>query len=257
MFPCCGLLRTEYHEPAPHYNTALFNGDMEELKSAVGQQVEYYFSIENLVRDMYIRGLMDEQQFVPLADIGRFNRVWTLTNDLSLIAEVLATSTVVELIDGKVRRREHPERFPRIEPVFTPTFAPFVPGWGTGFQPQGYSYDLSAPEYVPSASFATDVVVTDVSASEPTPTDVSSVASQEPTNIITPSVEIPASTAQAVPAEKSEADWVTKTPPKQKITTKPRSFSSKPEPAASKVLQTVESLVTKRHGFFLIHNWLF
>lgn len=49
---------------------------------------EYYFSVENLVRDVYIRKQMDAQGFVHLAILANFNRVRALTTDLEQIKEV-------------------------------------------------------------------------------------------------------------------------------------------------------------------------
>lgn len=50
---------------------------------------EYYFSIENLERDFFLRRKMDEQGFLPISLIAGFHRVQALTTNLSLILEVI------------------------------------------------------------------------------------------------------------------------------------------------------------------------
>lgn len=50
---------------------------------------EYYFSIENLERDFFLRRKMDEQGFLPISLIAGFHRVQALTTNLNLILEVI------------------------------------------------------------------------------------------------------------------------------------------------------------------------
>ena len=52
-------------------------------------QLEYYFSRENLANDSYLASQMDGDQFVPISIIAGFNQVKRLTNDLSLVVNVL------------------------------------------------------------------------------------------------------------------------------------------------------------------------
>ncbi|KAM9329359.1 la-related protein 1B [Gastrophryne carolinensis] len=82
------------------------------LKDYLKRQIEYYFSLENLERDFYLRRKMDVHGFLPLSLIAGFRRVQTLTTDLSLICEALKDSTEVELVDNKVRRKVEPEKWP-------------------------------------------------------------------------------------------------------------------------------------------------
>ena len=49
---------------------------------------EYYFSTENLEADIFLRQQMSKDGYVPLSLIASFNRVQTLCDDLSFIAEV-------------------------------------------------------------------------------------------------------------------------------------------------------------------------
>ena len=89
--------------PQPHFSQLL----MLALKS----QVEYYFSVENLCKDMFLRKHIDSQGFVSLHFIAAFNRVRSLTEDINLIRHVCEES--VELDYGVtddgielLRRRE-------------------------------------------------------------------------------------------------------------------------------------------------------
>jgi la-related protein 1 len=47
----------------------------EQLVAAVRQQIEYYFSVENLCKDMFLRQRMDAEGWIPLPVIAGFNRV--------------------------------------------------------------------------------------------------------------------------------------------------------------------------------------
>ncbi|KAI9319502.1 hypothetical protein BX666DRAFT_2120213 [Dichotomocladium elegans] len=82
--------------------------DIETLKAYIIQQIEYYFSIDNLCKDLFLRGKMDSQGYVDLQILGNFNRVKTLTTNNELIRDALRLSSVVELSpdSDKVRRKE-------------------------------------------------------------------------------------------------------------------------------------------------------
>ncbi|CDS13861.1 hypothetical protein LRAMOSA06035 [Lichtheimia ramosa] len=90
--------------PPPAYITV----DVDTLKVYIMQQIEYYFSINNLCKDIFLRSQMDSQGYVDLQVLGNFNRVKILTSSSDLIREALKTSDIVELSeDGKcVRRKE-------------------------------------------------------------------------------------------------------------------------------------------------------
>ncbi|XP_011622450.1 la-related protein 1B isoform X2 [Amborella trichopoda] len=75
------------------------------LRSQLIAQIDHYFSSENLCKDVFLRGNMDEEGWVPLSLIMTFNRVRKLTNNMHLIIDALQTSSVVEVQGDKVRRR--------------------------------------------------------------------------------------------------------------------------------------------------------
>jgi la-related protein 1 len=125
--------------PMPAYGNGLFDyggypvqavpynpmQDPNYVFSVVTLQLEYYFSLDNLLKDMYLRKNMDSQGFVYLEVIASFNRVKSLTQDWELLKQVCLQSNLIEIRvgeDGKERvRKSHdyeqfvlpmPDRFP-------------------------------------------------------------------------------------------------------------------------------------------------
>ena len=87
----------------PYMNLMLYNG--------VAGQLNYYFSFDNLCKDMYLRQHMDSQGFVSLKLVAQFTRMRNLTTDLELIKNVASTVPDFELHhlspdDPLIRRRE-------------------------------------------------------------------------------------------------------------------------------------------------------
>ncbi|KIV78837.1 hypothetical protein PV11_06447 [Exophiala sideris] len=84
------------------------------LLSMVMTQVEYYFSIDNLCKDLFLRKHMDGQGYVPLSVIANFKRIKTLTDDnmaLDTLRYVCQQVKSVEFLPGfdgddRLRRRE-------------------------------------------------------------------------------------------------------------------------------------------------------
>lgn len=65
------------------------------LRCSVCFRSEYYFSVDNLERDFFLRRKMDQEGFLPVALIASFHRVQALTTDVSLILEVSSSSTLL------------------------------------------------------------------------------------------------------------------------------------------------------------------
>ncbi|CAG8462836.1 12167_t:CDS:2 [Ambispora leptoticha] len=80
--------------------------DIELLKYYILQQIEYYFSIENLCKDLYLRSNMDAYGFVDISLLANFNRVRLLTLDENLVREALLHSYIVEVSGDKARKRD-------------------------------------------------------------------------------------------------------------------------------------------------------
>ncbi|XP_059278956.1 la-related protein 1B-like [Lycium ferocissimum] len=81
------------------------------LPPSLINQIEYYFSDANLVKDDFLRLKMDEEGWVPITLIANFPRVKSLTekvqsDNIQFILHCLRASTFVEVQDEKVRRRD-------------------------------------------------------------------------------------------------------------------------------------------------------
>ncbi|KAF9389160.1 La ribonucleoprotein domain member 1 [Podila verticillata] len=85
------------------YQSAL--ADPEALRAFILQQMEYYFSVENLCKDVYMRTQMDAEGYVPFSLVANFNRVKSLTTDHALIKETLKSSKVIEVSGDKIRKK--------------------------------------------------------------------------------------------------------------------------------------------------------
>lgn len=104
-----------YDFPMMHPMSAVpfspYGVDQMTLLAMVTTQLEYYFSVENLCKDIFLRKHMDSKGFVYLSVIADFNRIKQLTTDLELIKYVCYQSRIIEFRighDGKdrLRRRE-------------------------------------------------------------------------------------------------------------------------------------------------------
>lgn len=90
--------------PHPIQQTMLFP-TMDQQHAPLLKQIEYYFSNENLCKDVYLRQNMDEQGWVSISLIAGFNRVRRLTNSTQYILDTVRFSTLVEVQGEKIRRR--------------------------------------------------------------------------------------------------------------------------------------------------------
>ncbi|KAI8088394.1 hypothetical protein BDF21DRAFT_396554 [Thamnidium elegans] len=64
------------------------------------EQLEYYFSRQNLVNDTYLVSQMDGDLFVPIITIANFKRVREWTTDVNLIVNTLRESNTVTVDDS-------------------------------------------------------------------------------------------------------------------------------------------------------------
>ncbi|KAF2002896.1 hypothetical protein P154DRAFT_125714 [Amniculicola lignicola CBS 123094] len=82
--------------------------DQNTLCDMVKMQLEYYFSVENLCKDIFLRKQMDSKGFVYLNVIAEFNRIKQLTTDIELIKHVCFHSNIIDFRvggDGRDRLR--------------------------------------------------------------------------------------------------------------------------------------------------------
>ncbi|KAI0387298.1 hypothetical protein F5Y04DRAFT_274156 [Hypomontagnella monticulosa] len=111
--------RASYPVVGVPYDTAVYHNsgpypafpDPNHILSGVLSQVEYYFSIDNLCKDWYLRRFMDSQGFVPLGVIATFKRMQEIAQDYQIIRIACDSSPHIEFIvteagEDKVRRRD-------------------------------------------------------------------------------------------------------------------------------------------------------
>ncbi|EEP78616.1 predicted protein [Uncinocarpus reesii 1704] len=86
------------------------------LMSMISMQLEYYFSVDNLCKDLFLRRHMDSQGFVLLSVIAAFKRIKSLTEDLELLRLVCRQLKNVEFRPGedgldRIRKRDKWEQW--------------------------------------------------------------------------------------------------------------------------------------------------
>ncbi|GIL71970.1 hypothetical protein Vretifemale_2399, partial [Volvox reticuliferus] len=83
------------------------------LAEAVRKQIDYYFSVDNLCKDIFLRSKMDDNGWIPLAVVANFNRVRILTLDWTLIVDAMSDSPIVEVSSDStmLRARENWDRW--------------------------------------------------------------------------------------------------------------------------------------------------
>ncbi|XP_074532766.1 la-related protein 4 isoform X2 [Halichoeres trimaculatus] len=80
----------------------------ESLRESLKKQLEFYFSRENLTKDLYLISQMDSDQFVPIWTIACMEDIKALTTDMDLILDVLRASPVVQVDEtGEKVRPNH------------------------------------------------------------------------------------------------------------------------------------------------------
>ncbi|KAI4104406.1 MAG: hypothetical protein L6R37_003305 [Teloschistes peruensis] len=96
------------YDPARPYTAYM---EQASIFGMVTMQMEYYFSVDNLCKDLYLRKHMDSQGFVFLSVLAKFNRIRQLTQDLELVRYVCLHSPQIEFRTGsdgcdRLRKRE-------------------------------------------------------------------------------------------------------------------------------------------------------
>ncbi|KAJ8017098.1 hypothetical protein DPEC_G00014240 [Dallia pectoralis] len=80
----------------------------ENLRDSLKKVLEFYFSRENLSKDLYLMSQMDSDQFVPVWTIASMESIKALTSDLELILDVLRASPMVQVDEkGEKVRPNH------------------------------------------------------------------------------------------------------------------------------------------------------
>ncbi|RNA36341.1 la-related 4 isoform X6, partial [Brachionus plicatilis] len=69
----------------------------EAVRAELLRTLEYYFSSKNLSKDEYLVSQMDDECYVSLDEIAKFNKIRTLTNDKRFIRHIIGQSDQLEL----------------------------------------------------------------------------------------------------------------------------------------------------------------
>ncbi|KDE08165.1 hypothetical protein MVLG_01645 [Microbotryum lychnidis-dioicae p1A1 Lamole] len=70
-------------------------------------QLEWYFSVDNLCRDMYLRSKMDAAGWIEITIIASFNRIKNLTSDRKIVRDTMILTPMLEVSGEFVRLRQH------------------------------------------------------------------------------------------------------------------------------------------------------
>jgi la-related protein 1 len=119
-------------------------------QETIMHQVEYYFSEDNLVKDLFLRKKMDKKGWVKLELVLSFNKVKELKADYKSLIQAIRTSTKLELSETEdyVRTVNSPEMWPLeddIKGIPPPPAVQKVAAMST--------LHLDAPEFVPGKPF--------------------------------------------------------------------------------------------------------
>ncbi|CAH2006249.1 unnamed protein product [Acanthoscelides obtectus] len=100
-----------------HFNSNSYVSlDGPTLKKYIRNQIEYYFSDDNLNSDFFLRSKMDPEGYVPVSLIASFHRVRALTHHVALVVEAISYSDKLELTAGfKVRPKLDPLKWPILD----------------------------------------------------------------------------------------------------------------------------------------------
>ena len=109
-YPYDGVYTMSPAVPGMPYATSTFVEPM--LIEGIRSQVEYWFSVDNLVKDHWLRRQMDSQGFVLLSTIASFRRMQAISKDIIIIRSALAESPFLDVVVGddgldRVRAKGH------------------------------------------------------------------------------------------------------------------------------------------------------
>jgi la-related protein 1 len=139
-----------YRKPSPTYKQRFQKSanqfEYAQLAFMVKQQVEFYLSVENLCRDIFMRLQMDNEGWIDLSVIASFNRMKMLTTDVEFMKQALKASEFIELDEERSRMRIRNDWNKWVFPVETRE------------QMQSY-YQAKQAQFVPKKEIETESIV--------------------------------------------------------------------------------------------------
>lgn len=91
--------------PQPYYYE-------QNIATMLGRQLSYYFSLNNLLKDSFLRKCMDSQGYVFVDVILSFSRIQQLTSDVNLFRMACMECPEIELVTGM---EDHRDRIRRVK----------------------------------------------------------------------------------------------------------------------------------------------
>ncbi|XP_075974720.1 la-related protein 7-like [Anticarsia gemmatalis] len=74
-----------------------------QLYENILKQMEFYFSDANLSKDRFLGGLVNRNPYVPIELFLKFNKIRSLTQDVTDIAKAMKNSTLLELSEDRLK----------------------------------------------------------------------------------------------------------------------------------------------------------
>merc|ERR1719424_1720507 len=75
---------------------ALTPGEHATMVRKVKEQIEYYFGVDNLLKDVFLRKHMTDEGWLPITLISSFSLISQMTRDASIVMEAVSTSQIIE-----------------------------------------------------------------------------------------------------------------------------------------------------------------
>ena len=119
----------------------------EETEELILKQIEYYFSRDNLCKDLYLRSHMKADGWVPISLLAGFNRVKMLSTSTPTILKSLKNSKLVEVDGENIRLKEGWEYWilPAETPVPPKVRKPYAPSPSSSPAPSPSPSPLLSP----------------------------------------------------------------------------------------------------------------
>jgi hypothetical protein len=92
------------------------------IKDVILKQIHYYFSTDNLCKDIYLRMNMNQEGYINIEVLMPFNRLKNISSDKALILSSIAPSPILEVKDDLIRLKNDWNRwiFPLTGSDFNP-----------------------------------------------------------------------------------------------------------------------------------------
>lgn len=98
-----------------------FYYEQQNILSLLTRQLSYYFSLDNLLKDQYLRRCMDSQGYVYLDVIMNFQRIQSLSTDPNMVRFACLECPEVELVTGMEDSRDRIRRVKQWNQFVYPT----------------------------------------------------------------------------------------------------------------------------------------